>query len=154
MKYMKGWTGRGETNAITVHKWKKPGGNLGVVSSEAGIRGLVARRYGATCLMVLNVHKHKHMNAPHVKTYCIVHRACSISTAGFSNSHTHTRWPPGCCVFGATVCTAKSHSLSCREVQKPRGRWYVTESRLCVNASGWRSQSGCLVIEKVCACVH
>ncbi|KAA8582316.1 hypothetical protein FQN60_009056 [Etheostoma spectabile] len=41
------------------------------------------------------MHKHKHAahtNAPTLmrKTYCVVHRACNISTAAFSpHSHTH-----------------------------------------------------------------
>lgn len=55
-------------------------------------------------------------------------------------------------VFCAAVFAAKSHSLSSREVQKPRGRWYVTESRLCTNVY----QTGAAKVDfvRVCACEH
>lgn len=106
---------------------KRDPGRCRSISPWDGDQDLTVWKYRATCLMVLYMHRHKHAA---YTAQCI---RCHLPPNTYKHTQTHTLWPPGLCALCSTVCSAKSHSLSSREVQKSRGRWYVTESRLRMN---------------------
>lgn len=79
-----------------------------------------------------------------------------------ARTRTHTRFMTSLLLVRSAQrrVPAKSHSLSSAEVQRSRGRWYVTESRLCTDlclcvcmcAPGPTIQAECIVKEKRLIC--
>ena len=121
--------------------------------SECFLRGgdqrLVAQQYGATCLMGLNVHQHKH--AAHAKNIQrMQYLYCCLSPISHTHTHTHTRWPPGCCVFlrnGMYCQVTQLEQQGGPEIRREmvRDREKAAHERL----SGWRRSVNALE-KKVC----
>lgn len=134
---------QGET-CHAAQKWKseKPRGNIWVVGvfplsrgSESGCTGILSILFnGAYHLLEKRKHAPAFTLVWKHTVYTASGSACVTSVAAFLLflAYRHTLSLLGA-IFCAAVFAAKSHSLSSKEVQKPTGRWYVTESRLCTN---------------------
>lgn len=154
---------QGET-CHAAQKWKseKPRGNIWVVGvfplsrgSESGCTGILSILFnGAYHLLEKRKHAPAFTLVWKHTVYTASGSACVTSVAAFLLflAYRHTLSLLGA-IFCAAVFAAKSHSLSSKEVQKPTGRWYVTESRLCTNVY----QTGAAKVDfmrSVCACEH